>query len=164
MPRIVICDSSPLRYLVLIGEADLLARLYAQVVIPEAVAEELNQSSTPEVVREWMADRPDWIQVMPSTGGPAVVRSDLDLGEHEAILLALRLKADLVIMDDREGVTEARRLGLAVTGTLGVLKRGAELGLIKLPPVITRLRQTNFRVDPALLDRLLTEDAQKLGN
>ena len=57
----------------------------------------------------------------------------LDSGEHDAILLVLRLKADLVLMDDREGVDEARRLGLAVTGTLGVLDRAAERGLIELP-------------------------------
>jgi len=58
-------------------------------------------------------------------------------------------------MDEREGVEEARRLGLVVTGTLGVLDRAAERGLIELAPAIARLRQTNFRIDPGVLDRLL---------
>ncbi len=66
-----------------------------------------------------------------------------------------------MIIDDREGVEEARRLGLAVTGTLGVLDRGAEHGLIELAAAFARLRQTNFRIDPALLDRLLAADAQR---
>jgi predicted nucleic acid-binding protein len=87
--------------------------------------------------------------------------SDLDRGEHDAILLALRLRADLVIMDEREGVEEARRLGLTVTGIIGVLDRAAERGLIDLDSAFARLPQTNFRIDPALLDRLLAADARR---
>ena len=104
MPRVVISDTSPVRYLVLIGQADLLPALYTEVLIPEAVAEELNQPATPEPVRRWIAHRPSWLQVVPVTTGRAPVSlADLDLGEHDAILLALHLKADLVLMDDREG-------------------------------------------------------------
>jgi len=58
MPRVVISDTSPLRYLVLIGQADLLPALYTEVLIPEAVAEELNQPATPEPVRRWIVHRP----------------------------------------------------------------------------------------------------------
>jgi predicted nucleic acid-binding protein len=100
--------------------------------------------------------------VVPLTARPASVSlPDLDPGEHDAIILALHLKADLVLMDEREGVEEARRLGLTVTGTLGVLDRAAERGLIELAPAIAHLRQTNFRVDPGLLDRLLAADARR---
>ena len=52
--------------------------------------------------------------------GPLLYRADLDRGEHDAILLALHLKADLVLMDEREGAEEARRLCLTATGMLGV--------------------------------------------
>ena len=79
-------------------------------------------------------------------------------GERDVILLALQLNADLVIIDEREGVEEARRLGLVVTGTLGVLDRASERGLIDLESAIDHLRQTSFRVDPALLERLLAVD------
>jgi predicted nucleic acid-binding protein len=162
MPRVVISDTSPLRYLVLISQADLLPALYTEVLIPEAVAEELNQPATPEPVRRWMVHRPAWLQVVPLTARADLVSlPDLDPGEHDAILLALHLKADLVIMDEREGVEEARRLGLIVTGTLGVLDRAAERGLIDLALAIARLRQTNFRIDPALLDRLLAADGRR---
>jgi len=162
MPRLVISDTSPLRYLVLIGEADLLPALYSEVLIPEAVADELNQPASPEAVRRWLMHRPAWLQVVPLTARPASVSlPHLDPGEHDAILLALHLKADLMLMDERDGVEEARRLGLTVTGTLGVLDRATERGLIELAPVIARLRQTNFRVDPALLDRLLAADARR---
>jgi predicted nucleic acid-binding protein len=64
-------------------------------------------------------------------------------------------------MDEREGVEEAVRLGLVVTGTRGVLDRAAEKELLDLPAVLARLRATNFRVSPALLDRLLADDARR---
>src|SRR5208283_2077866 len=162
MLRVVISDASPLHYLVLIGHVELLPGLYTQVLIPEAVAHELRRPATPEPVREWIADAPQWLQVVPLAAQPSFRTLDgLDRGEHDAILLALDLKADLVLMDDREGVEEARRLGLSVTGTLGVLDRAAERGLIELAPAIARLRQTNFRVVPALLDRLLAADERR---
>jgi predicted nucleic acid-binding protein len=160
MPRLVISDTSPLRYLILIGQADLLPALYSEVLIPEAVADELNQPASPDAVRRWLLHRPAWLQVIPLTARPVSVSlPDLDPGEHDAILLALHLRADLVLTDDREGVEEARRL--TVTGTLGVLDRAAERGLIELAPAIARLRQTNFRVDPALLDRLRAADGKR---
>jgi predicted nucleic acid-binding protein len=60
-------------------------------------------------------------------------------------------------------VEEARRLGLNVTGMLGVLDLAAERGLIDLPSAVTAVRQTNFRIDPSLLDRLLDADRLRRG-
>jgi predicted nucleic acid-binding protein len=159
LSRVVISDASPLRYLVLIGHADVLPALYTDVLIPEAVATELRQPATPEPVRRWITDAPSWLQIVSlATPISTVPLADLDRGEREAILLALELKADLVLMDDRDGVDEARRVGLVVTGTLGVLDRAAERGLIELAPAIASLRETNFRIDPLLLQRLLDSD------
>lgn len=162
MPRVVISDTSPLHYLILIGHTDLLPALYTEVLIPQAVADELRQAATPEAVHRWMACPPAWLQVVALTARPASpTMGHLDRGEHDAILLALHLRADLVLMDNREGVEEARRLGLAVIGTLGLLDRAAERGLVELAPAVARLRETNFRADPALLDRLLAADARR---
>jgi len=162
MSRLVISDTSPLRYLVLIGAADLLPAIYTEVLIPQAVADELNQPATPDSVQHWFANRPAWLEVVPLTApSTSLPLPDLGSGEHDAILLALHLKADLLLMDDREGVEEARRLSLTVTGTLGVLDRAAERGLIELAAVFARLRQTNFRIDPSLLDRLLAADSKR---
>ena len=159
MSRIVISDTSPLRYLVLIGHAEVLPSLYTEIFIPEAVAGELRHAATPADVRQWIEHAPSWLRIVRPAGGDEDVSIEgLDLGERDAILLALQLKADLILMDEREGVDEARRLGLMVTGTLGVLDRAAERGLIELAPVIARLRETNFRIDPVLLQRLLEGD------
>lgn len=153
--RVVLSDTSPIRYLVLIGESELLPTLYGRVLVPKSVAEELNQPRTPETVRQWISQPPDWLEIVPpSQQFDPHALPHLDVGERDAILLALEIKADLVLMDEREGVEEATRLGLTVTGTLG---------LLDLPDVLSRLRVTNFRVSPTLLDRLLADDARRKG-
>ena len=144
---------------ILIGHAEILPSLYAEVLIPEAVAKELQHAATPESVRNWIIDPPAWLQVIPvNTSLTPIATPDLDRGERDAILLAVHVKADLVIMDDREGVEEARRLGLAVTGTIGVLDRAAERGLIDLESAVLNLLQTNFRIASSLIEQLLTAD------
>jgi predicted nucleic acid-binding protein len=79
----------------------------------------------------------------------------LDDGERAAIALALAVKADLVLMDDQDGVAAARRQGLTVTGTLGVLDLAARRGLIDLAAAFERLKATTFYYRQGLLDDLL---------
>jgi predicted nucleic acid-binding protein len=109
-----------------------------------------------------MAKPPTWLQIVSLAGVPAIsLIADLDLGEYDAIRLALSRNADLVLMDERDGVEEARRLGLTVTGTLGIIDRAAERNLVDLTQAFAGLRQTNFRIDPGLIDRLLKADARR---
>jgi hypothetical protein len=75
------------------------------------------------------------------------------LKEHEVCLRRIRY-------DD--GSPADLKADLLVTGTFGVLDRSAERGLIELAPAIARLRQTNFRSDRALLDKMLAVDALRL--
>lgn len=161
-PR-VISDTSPLHYLILIDQAELLHQIYRHVAIPQAVFEELQRTQTPESVRAWLSRRPDWLEVARHTGVPVTDAplARLGHGEREVIALARARQADLVIMDDREGVDEALRAGLTVTGTLGVLDRAAEHGLVDLPGVLTRLQTTNFRAAPKLIRALLDQDQER---
>ena len=62
---IVVADTSPLNYLIVIGAVDVLAPLYTHVVVPQTVAAELSVSRTPAVVRAWIAQRPVWLEIMP---------------------------------------------------------------------------------------------------
>ena len=78
-------------------------------------------------------------------------------GERAAIALAVSRRADLVLMDDRLGVATASAAGLRVIGTIGVLDRLAMRGLVDLPSAVARLRATNFRYRPELLDALLAQ-------
>jgi predicted nucleic acid-binding protein len=77
------------------------------------------------------------------------VTDELDLGERAAIALASAVHADLLLIDEAEGRAEATRRNLRVTGTIGVLRAAAELGLVKVADVLARLRDTSFYADDA---------------
>ena len=81
----------------------------------------------------------------------------LDAGEGAAIALAIELHAELLLMDDDEGVTVARAKGLTVTGTLGVLSRAAQRNLLNLADAFDRIKRTNFRFRQEIMDRFLNE-------
>lgn len=149
---IVVADSGPLHYLILVGHVDLLRLFYGEVLVPEAVAEELLVSSAPPIVRDWMAVAPAWVEVRPHlVEALAAISEDLDLGERAAIALAETVHADLLLIDEAAGRAEARRRHLRVTGTLGVLRTAAEHGLVNVPDLLVRLRCTSFYVDDALV-------------
>jgi hypothetical protein len=83
---IVVADTTPLNYLMLIGEIDLLPRLFGRVLIPFAVFEELNQAETPSAVRNWMANPPPWLEVRIPRSRPADALDYLDQGERAKLL------------------------------------------------------------------------------
>jgi predicted nucleic acid-binding protein len=150
---IVVADSGPLHYLILLDHSELLRRFYSRVVVPDAVASELSAAGAPPTVRDWILQPPSWVSVVPVA--PEAVETlidDLDFGERSAIALAATLGADLLLIDEAAGRAEARRRSLRVTGTLGVLRAGAEQGLVNVPALIGRLKTTSFYVDDALVN------------
>jgi predicted nucleic acid-binding protein len=84
--------------------------------------------------------------------------ANVDAGELEAICLAQEIHADAVLMDDRAGRTAALQCGLAVVGTIGLLEQAAARGLIELPLALARLRRTNVRLDPELINAALARE------
>lgn len=158
---IVIADTTPLNYLVVIQQAHLLPRLFGQVLIPPAVFDELQDPETPAPVRTWLANSSSWLQVQPLHRPPGPELDYLDEGERQAIALAEELHADQVLLDETDARKEAERRKLPFIGTLGILRRAAQLDLIDLPATLARLQQTTFYIDPALIRSLLDEDAQR---
>jgi predicted nucleic acid-binding protein len=150
---IVVCDTSPVNYLVLIDEIDLLPQLFTTAVLPAGVLAELQHSRTPPRVASWARELPPWVRVI-SPKGP-VEDVGLGRGEAEAITIAMQVAADVVLIDERKATVVARHRGLLVTGTLGVLALAAESKLVDLDASIRRLLDTNFRASPALIDDIL---------
>jgi predicted nucleic acid-binding protein len=127
------------------------------VFIPEVVRNELQHSEAPVDVQRWISARPLWLEVVAEDHEDYDVDLlRLDDGERASILLATRLGAELLLIDDRDGVNVARRRGFAVTGTLGVLDLAASRGLIHVREVVERLKNTSFRYPPDVLEALLT--------
>lgn len=156
---IIVSDTTPLNYLILINQANILHELYDSVIVPQAVFDEMQRAETPVEVRAWIADRPEWLEVLPARAPVTALK--LGVGEREAIALALELHADVLLLDDRKARREAQRLGLVVVGTLAVLATAARRGLVDLAVAIAQLQQTTFRAPTVLIRSLLDEDRQR---
>jgi predicted nucleic acid-binding protein len=112
-------------------------------------------SGTPEIVRQWILDKPDWIDVREVSPATDVGLEQIEAGEREAILLAGYLRADLVLLDDLRARQVAKTRGLSVVGTLGILVDASRRGLIDIRDTIAALKETNFRVSDKLIEALL---------
>lgn len=148
----VVADTTPLRFLVEIGHEGLLPSLFGRIWIPGGVKRELQHPNAPAMLREWIQNLPDWVEVreVQPPGGTAHVEAGIGRGEWEAIHLAKSVSATLLLMDDRAGVEIARSEGLLVTGTLGVLVEATRTGLIDIDEALAKLGATKFRSRPGL--------------
>jgi len=149
--------ATPSNYIVLIGGVDVLPQLFDDVCAPDAVMRELVNTRTPEPVRAWAANPPDWLEVLePSSRLPSTYR--LDPGEAHAISSAKEINAPAVLLDEKLGRTVELSEGLVVIRTLASLERAAERELIALWPTLERLQATTFRLDRKLIDGALARD------
>ena len=142
--RVVIADTGPLNYLILIGHIDLLPVLFERVLVPVVVRNELASRKAPLPVQQFIADMPSWLDVRdpPLNQTEDASLKGIDAGEMAAIQLATALHADLLLMDDRKGVKAAPGKGFRVTGTLGILDLAAQRGLADFAEAIGQLRRT----------------------
>lgn len=156
---IVVSDTSPIRYLVLLGIEEILPALFGEILVPPAVRAELQRANTPDSVRKWATHPPAWLLVRT----PTRVNAELDLhrGEAEALSLVVELKADRVIVDDLKARGTAKRIGLRPIGTLAILETAAARGMIPLAPVLDQLRQTNFHITQAMIAGALKRAAER---
>lgn len=155
---IIVSDTSPICYLLLINQIGILQSLYGSVTIPQAVADELKVPESPSVVKSWIGQPHSWLQIQSIKLPQDVELEKLDLGEREAILLAEQLKADLVILDDKAARRIAVARGLKIIGLLGILKAASRFGLLDLATTFEQLQDVGFWVAPNLLERLLLDD------
>lgn len=162
---LVVSNTKPLLNLAIIDQLSLLRQQFGQILMPTGVLEELRvEEALPGSAQLRDAIAAGWLQVQEVENKALVqlLRRDLDRGEAEAIALALQLQADWTLVDEREGRKIAKRLGLRVTGILGILLRAWYAGdLSSFPEVINQLReQAGFRIAPTLLEEILRENDQ----
>ena len=157
---IVVNDTAALSSLAIAGQLSLLQKLYTTVIIPQAVADELANASSGEA-RVVAIPTLAWIEIRQASNSTMVQtlqeQHNLDPGDAEAIILALELGADRLLMDERLSRKEAIRLGLPITGMLGILVAAKKEGLIvAVKPVMDELiSQAGFWVSGQLYDEVL---------
>jgi predicted nucleic acid-binding protein len=157
--RIVVVNTAPIISLSLVSRLHLLRDLYQTVLIPPAVrAEAMKGGSRAIGVAE--LQQADWIQTV-TLQDPrrADLLSDLDRGEAEVLALAQESRADLVVIDKRLARRHTQRLGIGLTGTLGVLLRAKKQGLVsEVRPLVEQIHRGGIR-----LSRLLIEETLRLA-
>jgi predicted nucleic acid-binding protein len=154
--RLVVVNTTPIIALSLIGELDLLRLLYGQVLVPPSVEAEVLAGGRGGTGRSELQEAA-WLRIV-SLQDPsrADLLADLDRGEAEVIALAQELNADLAIIDERLARRHARRLGLTLTGTLGVLLKAKQLGYVKfVAPLVDQLRQDGIRLSDVVVAEVL---------
>lgn len=160
--RRVIVNSTPLIVLCKIGRLDILKNLYGEIVIPQAVFSEVTakKDSACRQIRE-----KEWIHVEQITdqSDKKMYRAKLHDGEVEVMILAQeKPKADLVVIDDNAAKKTAKYLGLTVTGTIGILLRAKEAGIIdNVSPVIMEMKQRGFYISTEL-EKIVLKQADEL--
>jgi predicted nucleic acid-binding protein len=146
---LIVSNSSPLIALARIQRLDLVSAVLRSILIPPAVAGEI-EPSIPAL--------PAWVSVrVPSSQRPPPTsHGRLGDGEREAIALAIEVGADAVLMDERAGRQVAEEAGLKVIGTLGLLLEAKRAGHITtIRAELDKLLETSFFLSPQLYDQVL---------
>lgn len=159
-----VTNAGPLIHLSWIDHLDLLPALFAEVLAPLAVQNEVLRASpdTPGMLALQEVFASDWlkVQVVADSSAVATLRNDLDPGESEAIVLMRETRADLLLLDERRARALAQRAGLPITGTIGILRMARERGLIPaVTPLLENLRRRGFRVGTELVEQIRREEA-----
>jgi predicted nucleic acid-binding protein len=149
----VICNTTPFIALSSIDQIGLLKEIFSSLITPRAVIEEVSAGGA---IRVPNLASLDWIEVVPNV---ATVENrklfQLDYGEQQVVLNALELKADLVLIDDRNARNIAEYLGLQVKGTLGILVEAKRKGLIlSFKEAALKMRKQGIRFSEQLINEI----------
>ena len=143
---VVIADTSCFILLDKINELDLLQKIFKHITTTEEIAKEFNKPL------------PQWVSIQSPTNPrySELLEIEVDKGEASAISLALEIDSSLLILDDQKARKLAERLRLNYTGTLGILLKAKELGILtSIKPVLQKIQQTNFRFSEKVLSEIL---------
>jgi predicted nucleic acid-binding protein len=144
--NVILADASCLILLDKIGEFDLLHSVFGSITTTSTIALEYGKALPP-----WIAVHPD-----PDPHSIESIFMEVDAGEASLIALAMEMPDALLILDDQKARMFAKRLGLTFTGTLGVMLKAKELGIIRsVQSMLGKVQQTNFRFSEQVLQHIL---------
>lgn len=152
----LICDTSALLALHQIGHLNILQSLTTKVIVPSAVQQELEAGrllgyDAPDVTSlNWMTVRSPAAQLTLSHA------SQLGTGELEVLRVAHETPGSVAVLDDQPARAVAARLGIAYSGTLGLLVDAKRRGLVPaVAPLLQELERHNFHMSPSLRHAIL---------
>ncbi|MBI3944033.1 MAG: DUF3368 domain-containing protein [Chloroflexi bacterium] len=157
---IVISNTTPLIGLATIRRFDVLQQLFKELCIPQAVYNETVIAGREAGGAKQEVSEAAWIKILPVKDQLAVevLLGELDSGEAETIILALETRADWVLMDERKGRRKLAQLGIKKIGTVGILLKAKQIGLIsQIRPELEFLRQQGFSISQTVFDTVLDQ-------
>ncbi|MBO9370798.1 MAG: DUF3368 domain-containing protein [Chloroflexi bacterium] len=157
---IVVSNTTPLIGLASIQRFDLLRHLFGEIYIPQAVYAEAVEKGREDGGAKREVSAASWIKVVAVQDRLAVevLLDEMDFGEAEVIVLAREIGADLVLMDERKGRRKLSQMGIRKIGTLGILLKAKQMGLLPvLRPEIEKLQQKGFSISQDVVDAVLKQ-------
>jgi hypothetical protein len=157
MPEVV-SNTTPILALMGIGALELLQQLYGEVSISQGVWEEIQQGKDKSIYQD--VSQLDWVQVQAVSNQEALayLHAELDKGEAETLVLAREIEARLVLIDEKAARRVADQLGLAYTGSLGILLRAKARKLIpEIKPLIDQMRANGIWISDTLYTHILQQ-------
>ncbi len=160
MPKIV-SNTTPIISLLKLSRLDILKDLYSDISIPYAVYQEIESGKNKSYYQD--LTKLSWINIVKIQDRNALKYFlDLDAGEAESIVLATELRADLIIIDEKLGRFYAKHADLKVTGTIGILIKAKQQGIIKnLKPLLYELIEKNVWISENLISEILIQVNEK---
>ena len=152
---IIVADSSPLISFARIDKLNLLNDIFKEIYISPAVFDEITHINKPysQVLKEFSKDK---IKSVKNALAVSLLMNDLDKGESESIVLAFENNIKRILIDEQRGRKIAKLNGLTPVGTLGVLLRAKEIGLInQIKPLMNILIDEKFRISNLLYNEVL---------
>jgi len=153
----VISDASTLIGLARIGQLNLLRKLYSQIIIPQAVLEEVSKEKKAGSEK---ISKASYIKIEKVKDEIAVkfLLGNLGKGESEVLVLAKEKQADLILIDEKKARKMARRAGFKVMGILGLLLVSKRNGFISnIKAFIDELNKQGFRLSNRVIKEILKE-------
>src|ERR1044071_5094264 len=156
----VVANTTPLIGLASIQRFDLLNRLFGEVHIAKAVYDEIVEAGASKKTAVQEVSISSWLKTVTVKDRLAVdvLLDELDLGEAETIVLAREINADWVIMDEKKGRQKLVQLRLNKIGTVGILLKAKEVGLVPIPkPELEKLQEHGFSLSQLVIEIALQQ-------
>jgi predicted nucleic acid-binding protein len=157
---IVVANTTPLIGPASIQRFDVLNGVFGEIAISQAVFEEIMQAASGKKIAQHEVSTSTWLHVIPVQDRLAVdvLLDELDLGEAETIVLAREINADWVVMDEKKGRQKLAQMGLNKIGTLGILIKAKEIGLLaSIKPELEKLQENGFSVSQTVIETVLSQ-------
>lgn len=156
MAETAVVNASPLIFLARGGLVELLKLAGDRVVVPVAVAEEIQRRGSQDITAQALASTA-WLEVIETPPVPALIQAwDLGAGESAVLSWAQAHPGAEAILDDLAARRCAAAINLQVRGTLGLVLVAKKRGQIPLArPVLESLRRSGMYLSDSVLDRAL---------